>query len=61
MHGDLTPCNEHVTGRGRKDPYKYPRPSFIEIRPSTIPQAGAGTFAVKFIPPGQIIGEFLKS
>ena len=56
LHGDLIPCSEHITQRGRKDPAKYPCPSFIEIKPSTIPKSGAGTFATKFIPPGHIIG-----
>ena len=57
VHGPLLPCTEIVTERGRKDPAKFPVPSFVEIRESNIPGAGQGVFAIKFIEPGQIIGE----
>ena len=54
----LLPCIEHVTQRGRKDPAKFPVPSFVQIKESNIPGAGQGVFATKFIEPGQIIGEY---
>ncbi len=57
LHGPLLPCTEIVTERGRKDPAKFPVPSFVEIRESDIPGAGNGVFATKFIEPGQIVGE----
>ena len=57
-HGPLLPCIEHVTQRGRKDPAKFPVPSFVQIKESNIPGAGQGVFATKFIEPGQIIGEY---
>ena len=43
---------------GRKDPSKYPVPSFIELKDSSIPNAGTGAFATKFIPGGYILGSY---
>ena len=56
IHGDLVPCKEQVTGRGRKDPLKCPVPSSVEIKLTDIPGAGHGVFATDFILPGIIIG-----
>ena len=58
-HGDLKPCKEHAIGSGRKDPTKCPVPSFVRIAISNIPDAGHGVFAIQFVKPGQIIGQFL--
>ena len=56
VHGGLVPCSENITARGRKDPTKFPVPSFVRLDKSTIPQGGFGAFATEFIPPGLIIG-----
>ena len=56
-HGPLLPCLEDITKPGTKNINKFPVPSFIEIKESTIPNAGDGAFATKFIEPGCILGE----
>ena len=56
LHGPLLPCLEEITASGTKNTTKFPVPSFIEIKESTIPGAGDGTFATQFIEPGRILG-----
>jgi len=59
-HGDLIPCPEVITAPGTKNPLKFPKPSFIDIRRSEIRDAGFGAFATGFIRPGVILGEWLS-
>ena len=57
LHGPLLPCLEEITAPGTENSSKFPVPSFIEIKESTIPGAGDGTFASQFIEPGRILGK----
>ena len=57
LHGPLLPCLEDITLPGTKKTAKFPVPSCIEIKESTIPRAGNGAFATQFIEPGSILGK----
>ena len=54
-HGPLLACSDESLS-GTSSTTKIPHPSYVRIEESTIPRAGLGAFATKFIEPGRILG-----